>query len=109
MTNEDDRLVLRIDDALGRGNVAFERQRRVLDDADAVAVLLQQAVDPCQPEPSTKPPWTRTTVPDPAMMSSFERWGEVTASLDRVQDRSQSGDGPDRGGLIAPGNHKERP
>ena len=45
MTNEDDRLVLRVDDVLGRGGVAFERQRRVLDDADAVAVLLQQAVD----------------------------------------------------------------
>jgi hypothetical protein len=45
MTNEDDRLVLRVDDALGRGGVALERQRRVLDDADAVAVLLQQAVD----------------------------------------------------------------
>jgi hypothetical protein len=29
----------------GRGDVAFERQRRVLNDADAVAVLLQQAVD----------------------------------------------------------------
>ena len=45
MTNEDDRLVLRVDDALGRGGVALERQRRVLDDADAVAVLLQEAVN----------------------------------------------------------------
>ena len=45
MTNEDGRLVLRVDDALGRGNVAFERESRILDNADAVTVLSQKAVD----------------------------------------------------------------
>jgi hypothetical protein len=45
MTDEDDRLALRIDDALGRDNVAFEREGRILDDPDAVAVLPQEAVD----------------------------------------------------------------
>ena len=45
VADENDRLALRVDDALGRGHVAFERQRRILDDADVVAVLLQDVVD----------------------------------------------------------------
>jgi hypothetical protein len=49
MANKDHRFALCVDDALGRGDVAFERESRILDDADAVAVLPQ-------PEPSTKPP-----------------------------------------------------
>ena len=39
------RLALRVDDTLGRIDVAFERKRRVLDDGDVVAVLPQEAVD----------------------------------------------------------------
>jgi hypothetical protein len=45
MTNENDRLSQRVDDALGRDNVALKRERRILDDADLVAVLRQLAVD----------------------------------------------------------------
>jgi hypothetical protein len=45
VTDEDDRLPLRVDDALGRGRVALERERRILDDADRVAVLPQLVVD----------------------------------------------------------------
>src|SRR5215210_4855262 len=41
MANENDRFALRVDDHLGRGDVAFERKRRILDDSYAVAVLLQ--------------------------------------------------------------------
>jgi hypothetical protein len=32
VADEDDRFALRVDDALGRGGVTFERQRRVLDE-----------------------------------------------------------------------------
>ena len=35
----------RVDGALGHGDVVGERQRRILDDADVVAVLLQVLVD----------------------------------------------------------------
>src|SRR2546423_1281882 len=45
MADESDRFALRVDDALGRGDVVFERKRRILDDAHVVAVLLQAAVD----------------------------------------------------------------
>ena len=45
MADEDDRLDLRVDHAPDRFDVTFERQRRVLHDADAVVVLLQEAVD----------------------------------------------------------------
>ena len=45
VADEDHRFALRVDDALGRGDVVGERERRVLDDADVVAVLLQVVVD----------------------------------------------------------------
>src|SRR6202008_255204 len=45
VADEDDGSVLGVDDALGRGGVVCERQRRVLGDRDGVAALLQQAVD----------------------------------------------------------------
>jgi hypothetical protein len=54
--NEDDRLALRVDDALGGVRVALERKRRILDNADGVAVLLELAIDTPQPDPSTNPP-----------------------------------------------------
>src|SRR5215207_1676325 len=44
MANENDRFALRTDDHLGRGNIAFEGKRRILDDSDAV-VVLQKAVN----------------------------------------------------------------
>jgi len=49
VANENYRLVLRVDDALGGGNVAFEQKRRILDDADGVAVLRQLVVDEAIP------------------------------------------------------------
>ena len=45
VADKNDRFALRVDDALGRGHVAFERQRRILDDADLVTVLPQDVVD----------------------------------------------------------------
>jgi hypothetical protein len=45
MADENDRFALRVDDALGRGGVAFERKRRILDDGDGVAALPQEAID----------------------------------------------------------------
>ena len=45
MADEDDRLACRVDGPLGHGNVVGERQRRILDDTDFVAVLLQVLVD----------------------------------------------------------------
>src|SRR3954468_10173147 len=45
MADESDRFALRVDDALGRCDVVFERKRRILDDAYVVAVLLQAAID----------------------------------------------------------------
>jgi hypothetical protein len=45
VANDNDGLALGVDDALGRSDVAFERKRRILDDADAVAVFLQVFVD----------------------------------------------------------------
>ena len=45
VANENDRLALCVDGALDHGDVVFERKSRILDDADAVAVLAQQAVD----------------------------------------------------------------
>jgi hypothetical protein len=44
VADENDRFALRVDDALRRIYVAFERKRGILDDADAVAVLLQLVV-----------------------------------------------------------------
>jgi len=45
MANENDRLALRVDDALRHGDVVLERKRRILDDTDAVAVLPQGGID----------------------------------------------------------------
>jgi hypothetical protein len=45
MANEKDRIALCVDHLLGRGDVARERNRRILDDADVVAVLPQEAID----------------------------------------------------------------
>src|SRR3954469_13044524 len=45
MADEGDRFALRVDNALGRCDVVFERKRRILDDAHVVAVLLQAAID----------------------------------------------------------------
>src|SRR6185295_7853794 len=45
MSHKDHRFALRVDDALGRIRVALERERRILDDADLVTVLLQLVVD----------------------------------------------------------------
>ena len=45
MADQDDWPVLRVDDLSGGLRVALERQSRVLDDADVVAVLLEQVVD----------------------------------------------------------------
>src|SRR5215212_6949177 len=39
MANENDRFALRIDDHLGGGDIAFEGNRRILDDSDRVVVL----------------------------------------------------------------------
>jgi hypothetical protein len=39
MADEDHRLVLGVDDHLGRRHVAFERKRWILDDRNVVAVL----------------------------------------------------------------------
>jgi hypothetical protein len=39
MANENDRFALRTDDHLGRGDIAFKGNRRILDDSDAVVVL----------------------------------------------------------------------
>jgi hypothetical protein len=36
---------LGVDHTIRRGDVALERKRRILDDADVVAILLQEAVD----------------------------------------------------------------
>src|SRR5215211_9050603 len=44
MANENDRFTLRTDDHLGGGDIAFEGNRRILDDSDAV-VVLQEAVN----------------------------------------------------------------
>src|SRR6266576_4588533 len=60
MANENCRSVLRCKSSLGNCHVVLQRYRRILDDADAVAVSHQDLVDPSQPAPSTKPPWTRT-------------------------------------------------
>jgi hypothetical protein len=63
VADEDDWFALHVEGALGHGNVVGVRERRILDDDYAVAVLLELVVDAPQPEPSTKPPCTRTTVP----------------------------------------------
>jgi hypothetical protein len=46
MADENDRFVLRIEDQSCRGHVAFERQSRILNDADVVAAVLQDVIDP---------------------------------------------------------------
>lgn len=53
--------ILHGNNALGCGDIFGQRYRRILNDADSVAVLRQDLIDTSQPEPSTKPPWTRTT------------------------------------------------
>ena len=45
VAHEDHRLALSVDRAPGHGNVVGVRDRRILDDSDAVAVLLQVLVD----------------------------------------------------------------
>jgi len=45
VADEHDRPVLRVDDPPGRGDVALERQRRILHDADLVVVPGQDVVD----------------------------------------------------------------
>ena len=45
VADEDDRFALRVDHTLGHGNVVGVRDRRILDDSDAVAVLLKLVVD----------------------------------------------------------------
>src|SRR5579862_1568471 len=45
MTHENHRPLLLGDDALGRGHIVGERSRRILHDANAVAVLAQDPVD----------------------------------------------------------------
>jgi hypothetical protein len=44
VTDEDDRLARRVNCPLGDCNVVGERERRILDDADAVAIPLQLVV-----------------------------------------------------------------
>jgi len=46
VADQHDRGVFRVDDQLRRGGVTGQRQGRVLDRADAVAVGLEQVVDP---------------------------------------------------------------
>jgi hypothetical protein len=45
VADEDDRFALLVDDTLRHGNVVGVRDRRILDDTHAVAVLLQLVVD----------------------------------------------------------------
>src|SRR5713226_7405546 len=45
VAHENDGFALRVDDAIGRGDVICERKRRILDDGDVVAVFLQVLVD----------------------------------------------------------------
>src|SRR5215210_1235785 len=45
MANENHRFALRVDYELGCCDIAFERNRWILDDSDTVAVLLQEVVD----------------------------------------------------------------
>jgi hypothetical protein len=75
VAGQDDRAVLVVDDPPGDGGVVLQGQGRVLRDGDAVAVRSERVVHPCQPEPSTSPPCTSTTLraPDPLlMMISFQ-------------------------------------
>src|SRR4029077_6652469 len=46
MANENCRSILRCKSSLGNGSVVLQRYCRILDDADAIAVLLQDLVDP---------------------------------------------------------------
>jgi hypothetical protein len=84
VADEDDGFALRVDDALGRGDVTFQRQRRVLDDADAVVVLLQEAVDLLPAGAIDETPWTSTAAPAPLIMASFERRAAIVR---RTQNR----------------------
>jgi hypothetical protein len=45
VADENRRAVLLVQDAAGDGDVIFERQRRVLDDADVEAILFEELVD----------------------------------------------------------------
>ena len=64
MTNEDDRLALRVDDALGHGNVIFERESRIPLDAIRPRWLLRLLLaqcggdDLCELSPVTHEPLT---------------------------------------------------
>src|SRR5947207_15459061 len=62
MANENCRSVLRCKNSLGNCYVVLQRYCRILDDADAVAVSLQDLVDALQPAPSTNPPWNKNMV-----------------------------------------------
>jgi len=45
MADKHDAAFLRVDDAVGRLDVALERQRRVLDDRDLLSAAAKRAVD----------------------------------------------------------------
>src|SRR5207302_7074599 len=60
VTDEQYGAALRGDRALRHRDVVSQRQRGVLHDHYVVPVLLQDPYTAAQPEPSTKPPWTRT-------------------------------------------------
>jgi hypothetical protein len=56
VANENHRFALRVDDPLGGRGIPFERERRILDDADVVAVLSQDAIDALPARAVPKPP-----------------------------------------------------
>ena len=62
MADQHDRAVGLREDLVGRGDVAGQGQGGVLDDRDGVALRVRMLETPSQPEPSTKPPCTRTTL-----------------------------------------------
>ena len=75
---------------LARGGVTFERQRRVLDDADAVVGLLQQAVDLLPAGADHETPVDKDGGACSIYDGLLREVGETAASLDRAIHRGQS-------------------
>src|SRR6266550_6110088 len=90
MANENCRSVLRCKSSLGNCHVVLQRYRRILDDADAVAVSHQDLVDPSQPAPSTKPPWTRTMFFMARYLLLFDDAGYIVGTRFRTVQRALS-------------------
>jgi hypothetical protein len=87
VADEDDRFALRVDDAPCGGGVVFERQRWVLDDADAVAILCQQPVDVLPAGAVDETPMDENDGACSSDDALLRDVGKMAASLGRVQVR----------------------